>query len=69
MDMTPRYSLTIRVDFEASDDVSARLNCPRGRINQVLYDCSLGCGGKATAKLQRLNADSPPRLLARWPEE
>lgn len=70
-----KYLLTVRLEFDAADDAAARTSIKGGSVGLVtavaLAETALLKGIAATgrAKLQRLNEDRPPRLLAKWPEE
>jgi hypothetical protein len=67
------YRLTIAVEFDAIDDVAARDIADHPAVMRdahVDLRCRMGWpedGWSHLVKLQRLNPNSPPRLLAKWP--
>jgi hypothetical protein len=74
----PRYSLTVVLMFNVVDDAAARelvgvCSCyPFGRLPVATVAAEKALNLRAdsgAARLQRLNDDRQPRLLARWPED
>lgn len=76
-----KYLLTVQLEFEAADDIAAREAvrgakslgglCATVALTEITVLPRVESRESITgsAKLQRLNDDRPPRLLAKWPEE
>jgi hypothetical protein len=66
-----KYLLTVRLEFDALDDVAAReaagsMRDIAGCLDELMGDLSTIA---VSARLQRIVANKPPRPLAAWSSE